>query len=504
MTFARELAREEPDVIALEDACQPLTWGEVDAALRRIANNLSTMDLGEDRRVAVFAENSVEVALAHVGGLLGGASTVPVNFHLTADEVAYMLRDSSTRVVFVGPETLERGRAAAAAAGAVLVIAWRCPDTDGVVAWSEWLADSPSDEPSTQIRPRTHLVYTSGTTGVPKGTELPPRAFAGGDTVAEFLVRQRANHLARHGTHLVVGPAYHTGPLAGVRVLAAGVPVVILDRFDPEATLAAIERRRVRSTIMVPTHFVRFLALPAAVREKYDVSSLHYVLHTGAACPMEVKRAMLEWWGPVLHENYGASETGTTCAIGPDEWLAHPGSVGRAVPPFTALVVDDRGDPLQPGTPGRLYFADATGRGIIYHNDPEKTRAAHLRPGVFTLGEIGYVDEDGYVYITDRFSDMVVSGGVNLYPAEAEAVLAGHPDVADVACIGIPHAEMGEQLIALVVAADPDAPPGTDDLLAWCRERLSHHKCPRTVELVDSLNRSPMGKLDKLALRAPY
>jgi long-chain acyl-CoA synthetase len=234
------------------------------------------------------------------------------------------------------------------------------------------------------------------------------------------------------------------------------------------------------------------------------VSSLKLVFHTGAACPVEIKRAMIEWWGPVFTEAYGASEVGTTCAITSEEWLAHPGSVGHCLPPFSPLVVDDDGSEVPAGTEGRLYFCDATGRGVVYHNDPEKSAAAHLRPGVFTLGEIGYVDEDGYVFITDRFSDMVVSGGVNIYPAESEQVLIEHPAVSDVACIGIPHPEMGEELKALVVPADPAAPPKAEEILAFCRDRLSHYKCPRSLEYVDTVGRNTMGKVNKKKLRAPY
>jgi long-chain acyl-CoA synthetase len=240
------------------------------------------------------------------------------------------------------------------------------------------------------------------------------------------------------------------------------------------------------------------------VKRRYDVSSMRYVAHTGASCPVEVKRAMIEWWGPIFVDAYGASEVGTTCSITSQEWLEHPGSVGRSLPPFEALVMDDDGHELPPNTEGRLYFRDTTGRGIVYPNDPAKTAAAHIAPGVFTLGEIGYMDADGYVFITDRFSDMVVSGGANIYPAEAEQVLIHHPAVADVACIGVPNREMGEELKALVIAADPANPPDPAELIAWCRERLSHYKCPRTIDLVDDLGRSTMGKINKKRLRQPY
>jgi acyl-CoA synthetase (AMP-forming)/AMP-acid ligase II len=202
-----------------------------------------------------------------------------------------------------------------------------------------------------------------------------------------------------------------------MRLLAAGKPSVILDRFGAAQTLATIDRYRTETAVMVPTHFVRLLALPDDVKARYDVSSMKLVAHTGAACPIDVKRAMIAWWGPIFVDAYGATEVGTTCSISSQEWLEHPGSVGRPIPPFEAVIIDDDGSKVGPNVEGRLYFRDTTGRGVVYPNDPAKTAAAHIAPGVFTLSEIGRVDDEGYVYITDRFSDMVVSGGVNIYPA---------------------------------------------------------------------------------------
>jgi len=215
-------------------------------------------------------------------------------------------------------------------------------------------------------------------------------------------------------------------------------------------------------------------------------------------------RSMIEWWGPIFRDAYGASEVGTVCAITSEEWLNHEGSVGKTIPPFSALVLDEDSNVLPANTEGRLFFRDATGRGIIYPNDPEKTASANPEPGLFTLGEIGYVDEEGYVFITDRFSDMVVSGGVNIYPAEAEQILIEHPDVADVACIGIPHPDLGEELKALIIPANPEAPLDREDLSNWLRERLTHYKCPRSYELVEGLLRNTMGKINKRKLRDAY
>jgi long-chain acyl-CoA synthetase len=502
--FAAKLARERPAEVAVRDEHQALDWAQLDDLLNRITNGLLALDLGPEQRIAVYAENAVETALANLGGLLAGASVVPVNFHLTADEVAYILGDAGVRVLFVDAATAERGRAAAAQAKVSTVIGWGHAPQRSEVAWSEWLAASSAAQPPTDMAPRPNLLYTSGTTGRPKGTPLPPTMFAGGDSVAAHLEKMRQSPMAAFGPHLVVGPMYHTGPLSGARLLAAGVPSVILGRFDAEKTLRAIQEHRIGNTVMVPTHFVRLLGLPQAVRDRYDVSSLQRVSHTGAKCPIDVKRAMIEWWGPVFVDAYGASEVGTTCMITSEEWLLHPGSVGKAVPPFEALILDDDNQPVPSNTEGKLYFRDATGRGVVYHNAPEKSAEAHIAPGVFTLGEIGYMDDDGYVYITDRFSDMVVSGGVNVYPAEAEQVLIDHPEILDVACIGVPHAEMGEELKALVIPRDAAQAPDPQEIMAWCRARLSHYKCPRSVAFVDDLGRNTMGKINKRRLRAPY
>jgi long-chain acyl-CoA synthetase len=430
---------------------------------------------------------------------------VPVNFHLTADEATYIIRDSDSRVLFADDATIDRAMIAAEATGSLdLVITWGEQVPKGALSWSEWLATGNPEHPPMDVEPLPNLLYTSGTTGLPKGTELPPTMFVGGSDMAAHLDALKANPMAPLGTHLVVGPMYHTGPLSGMRLLVAGVSSVIRDRFDAEATLAAIDKYKTASAVMVPTHFVRMLALPEDVRAKYDISSMKAIAHTGAKCPIDVKRKMIEWFGPVFRDAYGASEVGTTCSISSEEWLEHQGSVGRAIPPFTALVLDDDNNELPPNTEGRLYFRDATGRGVIYPNDAEKTAAAHIAPGVFTLGEIAYMDEEGYVYLTDRFSDMVVSGGANIYPAEAEHVLIEHPDVGDVACIGVPHADMGESLKALVIPTDAANPPDGAQLITWCRERLSAYKCPRSVDIVDTVGRNTMGKINKRKLRAPY
>lgn len=502
--FAAALAAADPSAVALADQYRDLTWTEVNDTLNRCANLLLAMDLGPKRRVAVFAENAGETALAHLGGLLAGCSTVPVNFHLTADEAAYIVSDSESQVIFCDESTLSRAQHAAAEAGVETVIMWGTDHPAGVTDWRQWLDAGSAEHPPMDTLPLPNLLYTSGTTGLPKGTELPPTMFAGGGDMAGHIDALTKNTFAAFGTHLVVGPMYHTGPLSGMRLLVAGISSVIRGRFDAEATLAAIEKYKTETTVMVPTHFVRMLQLPEDVRAKYDVSSMKLIAHTGAKCPIDVKRQMIEWFGPVFRDSYGATEVGTTCSISSEEWLDHPGSVGRAIAPFTAMVLDDDDNEVPANTEGRLYFKDETGRGVVYPNDPEKTAAAHIAPGVFTLGEIAYMDDDGFVYLTDRFSDMVVSGGANIYPAEAELVLIDHPEIADVACIGVPDPDMGESLKALVIPTDLDNPPDQAAIIAWCKDRLTSYKCPRSVDIVDTIGRNTMGKINKRKLRAPY
>lgn len=503
---AAQRARETPDAMAVADERRTITWAELDQALNRAANALLQVDLGPARRVAVFAENSAETVTAHLAAILVGVSTVPVNFHLTASEVSHILEDSQSAALFVGPETAEPGLKAAAEANVPIVVGWRCAPDAGVQPWEEWLAGAPANEPPSDMPPRPFLHYTSGTTGRPKGTETPPTMFVGGATVAEHFDKVATSMAAAlaPGPSLLVSPLYHTGPLGSVRALGVGTPLVVLGRFDAEQTLWAIDEFKVAVVMMVPTHFQRLLALPEETRKKYDVSTLKMVPHTGAACPVDVKRRMIEWFGPILFEAYGATESGTTNAISSAEWLEHPGSVGRTLPPFELLVIGENGERLGHHEVGQLYFRDTTGRGLIYHNDPDKTRAAHLEPGVFTLGEMGYVDEDGYLYITDRSSDMVVSGGVNIYPAETEQVLLTHDGVADVAVIGVPNPEMGEELKALVVPADPAKPPTSSELDAHCRQHLAGYKCPRSYDIVADIGRNTMGKVNKRKLRAPY
>lgn len=501
MTFAAQIAAQRPTEVALRDIVEELTWQQADDRLRPAVNALLAQDLGPLRRVAILASNSAATLLGYVAATLSGSSAVAVNSHLTAPETAYILEDSEARLVFCDTTTAEVAAEAARLAGVPTVVAWDAPGVtatdlpDGVVSFAEWCTDD--SEPRTDVAPRRTLVYTSGTTGRPKGVELPFTSWVGGVDITEHLAGLATNRMIGFGRHLAVGPLYHSGPLSATRLFAGGVPVTVLGKFDAEATLTAIERDRIGSSIMVPTHFQRLLALPAERRATADVSSLRYVLQVGAKCPTPVKQAMIDWLGDIVWESYGASEVGTTCMISAQDWLDRPGSVGRAVPPFEAYIADEQGNPAPPGTEGPLWFRDTSGHGISY--------ISGVRSGnEFTLGEIGRMDADGYVWITDRLSDMVVSGGVNIYPAEVEQVLGTLPEVADVACFGIPDEAMGERLVALIVPADSANPPDPADIANRGRALLAGYKIPKDIHLTDALPRTAVGKLDKKAMRSRH
>ena len=483
-------AAADPVGWALTDGTESLNWADLNVVMNRAVNAILGTDLGPDRRVAIMAQNSAQAAIAHLAAIYAGASAVPVNWQLRPAEASRILYDSAPRLVLASPQSDPVARQA-------------CPPGTVVVdSLAAFAATASPDEPARTFPPHRALMYTSGTSGVPKAVEQPLAMFAGGATIAEHVANIAASPVARLGPHLVAGPLHHTGPLNGLRCLSAGTPTVVLPRFDAAAALAAIEQYGIASSTMVPTHFARLLALPAGVKARHDVSSLRRVAHTGAPCPADVKRAMIEWLGPVIVEAYGATEIGTVTVIESADWLAHPGSVGRAVPPFEVTIRDETGRELATGGEGLVCVRNSRDNGPRYLHDPQKTAASFVAGGYFVMGEIGRLDADGYLYLTDRASDLVVSGGVNIYPAEAEAVLAAHPAVADVAVIGVPEPDLGETLLALVVRRDPAL--AAEDLVAWCRGRLTHYKCPRAVRFVPDLPRTAMGKLSKRDLRDRY
>jgi long-chain acyl-CoA synthetase len=489
------------DAYALKAWDMTLTADEVNERVEDLTARLRRHWQQDPRPIAVFARNSGQTLIAFLATVLSGATFIPLNVHLGADELVAMLGDADAGTIMAGPGQLVTAIQAAERLPGLRVLGWGEPATAGYTS----LADLPEGDRSEgdEVMLSIPMLFSSGTTGRAKRVVMPPILFPGVISRAEFRAWAVKSRFVGLGPHLVAGPLYHSGPMQATWLLAAGTPVVIPRRFDAVEVLAIIERERIATTLMVPTHFIRLLKARDEADRSYDISSIRHVTQTGAGCPDDVKLQMIDWWGPIFLETYGGTESGGVCFISTPEWLTHQGSVGRTLPHYDVLVVDDEGTELPRGREGKIYFADRTGRGIRYEDELELTAAAHLRPGVFTLGEIGRVDEEGYVYLTDRDSDKVVSGGVNLYPAEAENVLATHPAVADVAAIGVEHPEMGEELRALVVLR-PGATANEVELIDYARTNLSSLKAPRSVLFVDDLERSPMGKLNRRLLRGRY
>ena len=489
-----ERASRQPGESALTDPSGQLTWRDAADRVTSLAAALRRLDFPDGSRLAVVGHNCSDTVLAYASAARAGIGAIRVNHHQTAGEIEHLLRDGRARAVWASSELLAIAADAAARCGIPMVAAgmnsrhWR-----SLVPGEAWLPP-PSDLPAA-----TNLIYTSATTGTAKGIEVP---HAPVNTVSEGLAAMRQHHLAGLGPHLAVGPLYHAGPHAAVGLLLTGTPLVVAGRFDAARIIDAIEHHRIATSVMVPTHFVRLLALPEKRRRESDVSSIRRIALTGSSCPIQVYKAMLDWFGPVFREAYGASESGTVSFITSQEWITHQGSVGRSQPPFRFLILDAEGAPCPPGRQGTIYIVDDTGRGIRYYNDPAKTAAAHRAPGTFTLGDVGYLDEEGYLYVTGRVTDMVISGGVNIYPAECQRVLTSHPSVRNAALFGVPDDEMGERLVG-IVSLQPD---GTtpEDLLAFCQDKIARYKVPKELLAVAEIPTTPMGKLDKRALRQAY
>lgn len=482
-----------PDVIALVDAESQRSWRETAEDIARRANALMAVPGLGDGPVAVMGENSAETMLFYGAAAMAGIGAILVNWHLSSSEVRYLLEDGGAGAIWATDAYLPVAREAAETAGVTLLT--QAPDGP----WRQAVAAAHASLPAADRPMMPNLIYTSGTTGFPKGVAVPREPLA---SVCERIEQASAHHFWGLGAHLVAGPLYHSGPHGAVGLLLTGTTVVVPGRFDPAVFLEAVERYSIATSGMVPTHFVRLLSLPAERRAEADLSSLKMVTHTGSGCPESVKRAMIDWLGPILRENYGGSESGIISHIDSPEWLARPGSVGRLRPRFQAVVVGDGGKRCGSGEDGQLYFRDEKGLGIRYHNAAEKTAAAHLEPGVFTLGDVGHVDDEGYLYITGRNTDMVISGGVNIYPAECESLLMSHRAVDDVALFGIPDEEMVERLVGIVALTDGTV--GEAALLDYARERIAHYKVPKELRVVAEVPRNPMGKLNKRELARRY
>jgi len=471
---------------------------------RRVSRGLHELGVGEGDRVALLLHNSIEFLQASIATVPLGASAVPINWHWRGDEIAHVLLDSGAKALIAHAELLPAIASSVPDGLDVVVVARDERDAvvvpEGASSWSDWLAAHEPWEQLPESAP-VSIIYTSGTTGRPKGVVRSPASDAQREATQGLL--GEIFQLAPGERTVIPAPMYHTAP--NVYALSAairGMDMTIMTRFDAEEFLRIVAEQRVTVVQMVPTMFVRLLALPMETRSHYELSSLRWVVHAAAPCPPEVKRGMIEWLGPIVAEYYGGTETGPVVFCDSEEWLAHPGTVGRAIERAVVKVLDAEGGELPAGESGEVYMWLDAWPDFTYAGDEEKRRAVE-RDGLVSCGDIGYLDGDGYLYLNDRRSDMVISGGVNIYPAEIEACLMSLEGVRDCAVFGIPDDEFGEALAAYVERHEGvRLTAGT--VRDHVRSRLAAYKTPRVVEFSDSLPREDSGKIFKRRLREPY
>jgi fatty-acyl-CoA synthase len=495
----------DPDRVAwaMCDTGEEVTYGQLDARSNQVAQLLRACGVRPGGHVAMLMNNERRFLETCFGADRAGVYYTTISTRLGVDEIAYIVGDCGAGLLVVSAglgDELLRLRP-------LLPAQLRCFSIGGSVpGYEDWGAavDAAPQLPVADEAQGLDMLYSSGTTGRPKGVKWPLPATRPGERT--MLVNLLAP-LFSYGPdcrYLSPAPLYHAAPLRHcMTVIKLGGTVFVMGAFDALQSLQLIERHRITHSQWVPTMFVRLLKLPAEARASHDVSSLRVAVHAAAPCPIEVKERMLDWWGPILFEYYAGTENNGFCAITTEEWLRHKGSVGKAAQ-GRLHICDDGGAEVPAGETGLVYFAD--GPDFSYHNDPVRTAESRNRHGWTTLGDIGRLDADGYLYLVDRRAFMIISGGVNIYPQEAESVLIGHPKVLDVAVIGVPNEDFGEEVKAVVQPVDPrDIGPGlAAELVAYCRERLASFKCPRSVDFDTALPRHPTGKLYKQLVRDRY
>lgn len=497
--FVHAAAAPDRPAIIMAGSGETMTYAHLEARSNQVAHLLRAHGLVRGDTIAVLMTNCIDYLPIVWGAQRAGLVYVAMSTKLTVDEAAYIIEDSAAKLLFASAGLGGVAGPASANVPARFAIGGAIPgfaDLDAALAAM----------PTTRIAdesPGRDMLYSSGTTGRPKGVRgpLPEGALDSVDALSGLLGALYG--FAPGMIYLSPAPLYHAAPLRYcMSVHRYGGTVVVMERFDPEAYLALVEKYHITHSQLVPTMFVRMLKLPEAVRKKYDLSSLKVAIHAAAPCPVDVKHAMIEWWGPVIYEYYSATEGAGFTTITSEEWLKKPGSVGKSILGEIRVLGDDD-QPLPPGQTGRIYFAN--GPKFEYHNDAEKTASVTGEHGA-TFGDIGLVDEDGYLFLTDRAAFMIISGGVNVYPQEAENALTLHPEVADVAVFGVPDAEMGEAVKAVVQPREMSraGPELEAELIAFVRARLSHVKCPKSIDFMAELPRHDTGKLYKRLLKDKY
>ncbi|WP_458318654.1 fatty-acid--CoA ligase FadD4 [Mycolicibacterium brisbanense] len=503
MQIREHVGTNKPAII-LHPSGTVVTFDELEARANRLAHYFRQRGLVEGDVVAILMENNEHMHAVMWAARRSGLYYVPINTHLTAAEAAYIVDNSGAKAI-VGSGALKdvlSGLDKELPNGVPDILLIADGESDGWQSYPECVADQP-DTPIDDEIEGDLLQYSSGTTGRPKGIKrelphLPPTEVPG------LMAGLVGFWMTPDSVYLSPAPLYHTAPSVwSMQAQAAGITTVVLEKFDAEGTLDAIQRYKVTHGQFVPVMFTRLLKLPQSVRDSYDVSSLRRVMHAAAPCPVEIKKQMIDWWGPIVDEYYASSEAIGATLITADEWLAHPGSVGRAMTGILHIL-DENGNEQPTGQPGEIFFEG--GADFEYLNDSEKTASSRDAHGWKTVGDIGYLDEDGYLYLTDRRHHMIISGGVNIYPQEAENMLVVHPKVMDAAVFGIPDDEMGQAVKGVVQTVDPaDATPEfADELLSWLRGHLSHYKCPRSISFEAQLPRTDTGKLYKQGLIEKY
>lgn len=500
------IARTAPDkpAVVMTSTGATRTYASLADAIRRIAMLFTSVGLRRGNHIALLLENRVEFLEICWAAQLSGLYYTPIATHLRPEEISYIVRDCEAQILITSSEfraiidemphihSLQRRYCIGGA-------------LPGFLRWEDTLAEV-SDRHEPEFRPTEgmDMLYSSGTTGRPKGVKrsLPPPEQLGGGALSELSRRMFGYDETTR--YLSPAPLYHAAPLrSNMTVMRCGGTCFVMDKFEPLKCLELIQVEQITHAQFVPTMFVRFLRLPLNEREGFNLSSLRTAIHAAAPCPIPVKEQMIEWWGPVLYEYYGGTEGNGICALTSREWLEHRGSVGKALI-GTLRIVNEEGRALPVGERGGVYFEG--GPAFQYHNDAERTAQSHLPNGWSTLGDIGYLDAEGYLYLVDRKSFTIISGGVNIYPQEIEDVLLLHPSVSDVAVIGVPDEEFGESVKAVVQLKEGIASSSelAAQLISFCRSKLSPVKAPRSVDFRSSLPRTPVGKLQKQALRDEY
>lgn len=493
-------AKVHPDKAAVHDPNgRTRTFGEINANANRLARLFRQHGLKKGDALALVCSNRAEFVEVLAATLRSGLRITPVNWHLTADEIAYIIKDCEAKVVVGEARVATVGPATAECPDVVLKLAVGGA-IDGFQDYDAAIASLDGSD-ITDPELGNQMMYTSGTTGRPKGVF---RAAAQVTPQAMYALRGYDHETS---VQMCAGPAYHAAPLAfDVRAaMGAGVPLIFIDKWDSELVLRTVSEQKVTHFHLVPIMFQRLLALPDDVKAKYDISHVKYIVHGAAPCPPEVKHAMIEWFGPVLSEYYAGSEGGAGFTISSEEWLRKPGSVGKRPEMLGSKILDEQGNELPTGVAGGIYHQLPPGGGFTYYKDEAKTNSNRVGD-FFTMGDVGYFDEDGYLFLTGRNAETIISGGVNIYPQEAENMLVTHPKVMDAAVFGVPDDEMGQRVMGVVQTVDPaDATPEfAEELIAWLRDRLAHYKCPRAISFEAQLPRTDTGKLYKQELISKY